>query len=646
MKKDKGSRSLSVKNVSVSSDSKQDVAKKGQLDSGQRTKQVTPDILSKKYKVKCEIGHGAQGKVYHAERLSDHMSVAIKELRIDSLKNWKSYDLFWREAETLKSLNVPGVAKFYDVVESLDGEAPCAYLVQQYISGRSLAEMIRNGYRFDVRSVFQMAVQIVDILEKLHRHEPPIIHRDIKPSNIMIEKAGTGFKVYLIDFGAVANPLLQKGGSTVAGTYGYMPPEQLMGKPVPASDIYALGAMLAGLLSGMEPGEMEIIDYRLAIEIPLKNLPHSVVACLREMVQPKLENRLCDYTQLRTKFEQFAEGQFFNEKVNTFQQALPAKNRTRFYRRLKNVYQLGKSENFELWNDLPESTPRRIPLSYRWFFYPKKPLFGLITSDAYGLYQAHVKSLFRFVSPFYFFYSPVRWVFLIAFQMPLVVLITLLVPLLIPAWAALLYFASTESLKMIINGTENSIIISIFVFGAIVISLFLLGFSIYGRLKRYKNNYNKYKQCVSAQKAYESLLIHGRKTVAKITSIQYIGAQPTLVYDQALVDWPFDWIARRFSSIFEHSSFDPGTAYHVMYGAENPRIRVMYAFNPPDDEFPCDCIHSVIIPADSEKTLKPGDLIPILYLIDKRGKNEKVISAPFPIPVRKPVHIQEMVFNG
>ena len=318
--------------------------------------------LSQRYRLIREIGHGTQAKVYEAKRLSDDQSVAIKELRIDSLQNWKAYDLFWREVETLKSLDIEGVAKFYEVIEQLDGPHPCAYLVQQYIPGKTLSEMIRSGYRFDIPTVFKIAVQLVDILKALHHHEPPIIHRDIKPSNIVIEQKDDKLNVYLIDFGAVANPLLQKGGSTVAGTYGYMPPEQLMGKPVAASDIYALGATIAGLLSGMEPSDMDVVDYRLAIEKPLENLPYHIVSCLRQMIQPKVEDRLCDYDILKNRFEQFASGAF---TITTGEEALN-KNKNQYSKRLKSVHALGLRENYDLWNELPEATPRKIPSCYQW----------------------------------------------------------------------------------------------------------------------------------------------------------------------------------------------------------------------------------------------------------------------------------------
>ena len=591
----------------------------------------TPKILAEKYQLHREIGHGAQGKVYLAKRLSDQNFVAIKELRIDSLQNWKSYDLFWREVNTLKSLDIDGVAKFYDVVESLDDNVPCAYLVHQYIQGHSLAEMIRNGYRFDVKTIFNIALQILTILEKLHHHEPPIVHRDIKPSNIMIEQAESGFKVYLIDFGAVANPLLQKGGSTVAGTYGYMPPEQLMGKPVPASDIYALGAMIAGLLSGMEPGEMDIVDYRLAIEVPLENLPYPVVSCLREMVQPKLENRTCDYDSLRTRFKAFSEGKFFDNSY----QPLKVQSKKAYFKSLKKIVKLGTGESYELWNVLPEATPRKIPWSYRRIFWVAPPLTRILIHNIKVYFRESFHDLFRFLSPAYFIYSPLRWFFLLCFQIPFWIFISAVIIAIVVLIVYCVWIVGALGYLLWIDG---AVLGGLAVFGGMIICICIICI----------RSYRKYKPLRDVQKDFNNLLVNGRKTMARIVDVWYVVVEPDIASIQSLSDRPYGLLAMRLGwkngqlAWKELHSRGAGKAYQSIYNYSNPRIRVTYAFNPPDDSSDMDIIHSITIPADSEKSLKPGSLLPILYLVDNDGF---VDSVPFPVPVRKPVHIEEMVFS-
>ena len=77
-------------------------------------------------------------------------------------------------------------------------------------------------------------------------------HRDIKPSNIVLRSSG--ITPVLVDFGGVLHGWrLSTGGATVIGTFGYMPPEQLLGQVSPASDLYALGATLLHLVTGKSP---------------------------------------------------------------------------------------------------------------------------------------------------------------------------------------------------------------------------------------------------------------------------------------------------------------------------------------------------------------------------------------------------------
>ena len=111
--------------------------------------------------------------------------------------------------------------------------------------------------------------QMLDILSYLHAKSPPVVHRDIKPSNIIARPDGS---YALIDFGAVQTIVQDTvGGSTVVGTAGYSPPEQMMGRAVPASDLYALGATAVALLSGESPSDLPVermkIRFRQAIDV-------------------------------------------------------------------------------------------------------------------------------------------------------------------------------------------------------------------------------------------------------------------------------------------------------------------------------------------------------------------------------------------
>ena len=318
---------------------------------------LTPESLRDKYTFEREIGHGTQGRIYLAKRNEDGLMVAIKQLNIESVKNWKAYDLFRRESDVLASLDIPGVAKFYDAIECLDDDPPCSYIVQEFIEGKSLAEMIKSGHRFALNRVYDIILQLLAILKQLHAHVPPVIHRDIKPSNILLKPlSGDDYQIYLIDFGAVANPQVQGGGSTVAGTFGYMAPEQMMGKPEPASDIYSLGAVAVHLISGRSPADMPVKDFHLIFEPEMQNMPPALVATLRRMLAPNAADRLCDIDVLSGLFTAFSESIYSSQSHFSGE----SMSEGEFEARLKAVEYYGQEGNLELWQRLPDETPRQV----------------------------------------------------------------------------------------------------------------------------------------------------------------------------------------------------------------------------------------------------------------------------------------------
>ena len=553
----------------------------------------TPADIADKYTFIKQLGKGTQGCVYEAIRKSDKRHVAIKVLNISSIQNWKEYDLFWREVETLKSLQISGVAEFYEAIESLDTAAPHAYLVQQCIQGRTLSEMIHWGYRFNVQTVFSLALQLVDIIEQLHQHHPPVIHRDIKPSNIILEPDGNSYKVYLTDFGAVCNPLLQKGGSTVAGTYGYMPPEQLMGHPAPASDIYALGATIAGVLSGMEPSEMMVTDFRLSFEKPLENMPYAIVSCLRRMTMPDVSERLCDLGQIRMMFENFAQGRYDSndlaekKSVSAFRQ----------HRMLKKVERLGQKGNYDLWLHLPEQTPRKLPWAYR--------MINVMHSRARDFW-VHEGEGTR-LHPGYLIRHPIWWLSNICFW-------SFVVLLALPFYIFLYYPLN------------------------IIVRLFLILIHPFRAL--FTDNAPPFQAYfltpafedfeANAHKAIRTLIKRGRKTMATVTDIQYIPLTGDCNYIITRADeYNTDTVLKNGY----YNSVEP-KIYH-------PRFRLQYTFNPPDDATRIrgklrnneeDLIHSIVVTSDPAVTLKPGDMLPILYYFDPETPN-RVLSMPYPYPL-------------
>lgn len=210
-----------------------------------------------RYQIIRQLGRGAQGRTLLARELQTGDEVAIKTLDFGQIDQIKALELFEREARVLGEITVAGVPRYLDYFseEGARGELLGCYLVQEYIAGENLRDLVRQGRLFTEREVQDFLTRLLDILENLHAEDPPLVHRDIKPSNIIRRADGQGYA--LVDFGAVGERVIHgAGSSTVVGTSGYAPLEQLMGRALPASDLYALGASAIYLLSHTSPSEL------------------------------------------------------------------------------------------------------------------------------------------------------------------------------------------------------------------------------------------------------------------------------------------------------------------------------------------------------------------------------------------------------
>lgn len=243
-----------------------------------------------RYPLESKLGQGSFATTFLSHDSQTGHPCVVKELSFQQAEGWKSIELFEREATVLANLEHPHIPRFMDFVT----EGDKAWLVQEFIAGQTLKQVVESGKRFSEPEIIQLALGVLDILDYLHHFSPPFIHRDIKPSNLMITPQG---QVYLVDFGAVADSLrhANQGGSTIVGTFGYMPPEQFDGRAVPASDIYALGASLIYALSRLEPGEIEKDNLKLHFR-PHINVSAGLAFILEKMIEPDWKKR---YQQAR-----------------------------------------------------------------------------------------------------------------------------------------------------------------------------------------------------------------------------------------------------------------------------------------------------------------------------------------------------------
>jgi eukaryotic-like serine/threonine-protein kinase len=231
---------------------------------------IINSILENRYQILGLLGEGGSGKTYLALDLQSHIKVAIKVLSLRGMGDWKTLELFEREAKILAQLEHPAIPGYLDYFQTEIAGEEAFCLLQAIAPGRSLTSWVESGYAFSESELRDIATQILKILSYLQTFSPPIIHRDLKPQNLLWSESG---EIYLVDFGAVRDTyhLTITGGSTIVGTYGYMAPEQFRGQAVLATDLYGLATTLLYLKSGQDPADLPVkqmkIDFRERVKL-------------------------------------------------------------------------------------------------------------------------------------------------------------------------------------------------------------------------------------------------------------------------------------------------------------------------------------------------------------------------------------------
>lgn len=198
-----------------------------------------------------QLGAGGMGVVYRATYVQTGQQVAIKFVPTSLLDNERVKARFERELAILKKLKHPNIVRCYG-----GGlHQGRLYYAMELVEGGSLADVLKDRGRLSWETAVQYGQQICDALA--HAHEHGIIHRDLKPANLLLTREG---QLKLSDFGLArdndATSLTQTGHAQ--GTFAYMAPEIIRGKPVShKSDLYSLGCMLFELLTGKRPFQAE-----------------------------------------------------------------------------------------------------------------------------------------------------------------------------------------------------------------------------------------------------------------------------------------------------------------------------------------------------------------------------------------------------
>ena len=207
-------------------------------------------IISNKYEVVEEIGRGGMGIVCRVCHLELDAMFALKMLLPELSADKELVKRFHHEARIMAKLQHPNIVRVFDI----DRDGDKYYFVMEYVSGRNLAEILKDKGPLPMEEVLRVSTQVGQALAHAHEFKPPVIHRDIKPSNIMIE-AGSG-RVVLTDFGIAKLADQDRTRYTrtgiAIGTIRYCAPEQLQGIPDldARADIYALGLVMYEMCTG------------------------------------------------------------------------------------------------------------------------------------------------------------------------------------------------------------------------------------------------------------------------------------------------------------------------------------------------------------------------------------------------------------
>ena len=200
-------------------------------------------LVDGRYRVVRRLGSGGMGSVWLAQDERLDRQVALKRMHQD-LDDGLA-ERFGREARLGASLNHENVVKVFDVFQ--EEEEPVTTLVLEYVSGGTLAALIRRG-ALPAASALEVLRPVAEALD--HAHQNGVVHRDIKPANVLIGDDGS---VKLADLGVATSADLTRVTSTgtALGSAAYMAPEQLAGDQAgPASDIYSLATVAFEVLTG------------------------------------------------------------------------------------------------------------------------------------------------------------------------------------------------------------------------------------------------------------------------------------------------------------------------------------------------------------------------------------------------------------
>ncbi|MFZ4589354.1 MAG: protein kinase domain-containing protein [Ignavibacteria bacterium] len=265
----------------------------------QIVKSGKPNILSviPNYEIIKLIGEGGMGAVYLAKDINNGYLFAIKIVKPGQSVNPSTLKRFReREMKIAKSLRHKNIAYCYDV----DYKKGLYYMIMEYVIGNDIQQLININGMFNIREACEIIIDALEGLSYIHKHN--VIHRDIKSSNILVSN---NKEVKITDFGLAKDLTVDNsitGGSEYAGTYPYMPPEQIYNFKNCnfSSDLFSMGATLYYMCTKDYPHDypkgkdamlVNIQDPIIPIEKRIRNINKSLAKVINKSLSLKMNER-------------------------------------------------------------------------------------------------------------------------------------------------------------------------------------------------------------------------------------------------------------------------------------------------------------------------------------------------------------------
>ncbi len=268
---------------------------------------MTVTELANRYRLERQLGHGGMAAVHLARDTVLDRPEAVKLLSDRARGDPELRARFLREGRLAAALSHANVVRVFDTGEVCDKP----YLVMEYVEGQSLAEL-RRRETLDPQEVVSLGRQACAGLA--HAHAAGIVHRDVKPQNLLLRNDGV---LKVVDFGIArgSTGATITAAGTILGTAAYMAPELVAGeRATPASDLYALGAVLYELLTGRPPREvttLEDLDSDEATVTPVYELapgaPPALANAIMRCLDPEPAARPASASDLALELEGSAE---------------------------------------------------------------------------------------------------------------------------------------------------------------------------------------------------------------------------------------------------------------------------------------------------------------------------------------------------